>query len=52
MHISRDERERMRTSGPIFARWLFIAYGIAALIGLAIGVVWTIAGLLHVHPLW
>ena len=49
MHISRDEREFARTSGPVFARWLFIAYGIAALIGLAIGVIWTIAGLLHFH---
>src|SRR5688572_12811936 len=41
MWMSRDERERARTAGPVFARWYFIAYGIAALIGLAIGVVWT-----------
>jgi hypothetical protein len=28
------------------------AYVVAALIGLAIGIVWVIAGLLHFHPLW
>jgi hypothetical protein len=26
--------------------------GIAALIGLVLGVVWVIAGILHFHPLW
>lgn len=52
MHISRYERECEQTAGPRLARLLFVAYGVAALIGLAIGVVWTIAGLLHFHPLW
>jgi hypothetical protein len=28
------------------------AFGVAALVGLAIGIVWIIAGLLHFHPLW
>ncbi len=40
------------TPGLWFARTFAIVVGIAALIGLAIGVVWTIAGLLHFHPLW
>jgi hypothetical protein len=31
---------------------LFVAVGTAALIGLLIGIVWTVAGLLHFHPLW
>jgi hypothetical protein len=52
MWMSSDERERDRTAGPVFARWYFTAFGVAALIGLAIGVVWTIAGVLHFHPLW
>jgi len=29
-----------------------VAFGVAALIGLVIGIVWVIAGLLHFHPLW
>jgi hypothetical protein len=52
MHISRYERECEHTAGPRLARLLFVAYGVAALVGLAIGIVWTIAGLLHFHPLW
>ena len=28
------------------------AFGIAALIGLGVGVIWVIAGILHFHPLW
>ncbi len=40
------------TPGLWFARTFAVAVGIAALIGLAIGVVWTVAGLLHFHPLW
>ena len=52
MPISRYQREQERIAGPRFTRLLLTAYGVAALIGLAIGVVWTVAGLLHFHPLW
>jgi hypothetical protein len=40
------------TPGSWFLRAYAMYFGIAALIGLAIGIVWTIAGLLHVHRLW
>jgi hypothetical protein len=29
-----------------------MAFGIAALIGLLVGAIWTITGILHFHPLW
>lgn len=35
-----------------FVRSYVRAFGVAALIGLVIGMVWVIAGLLHFHPLW
>jgi hypothetical protein len=52
MRMSRYERELRQTAGPTVARFVMIAFGVAALIGLAIGIVWIIAGLLHFHPLW
>jgi hypothetical protein len=52
MPLPRYERERQNLPGPRFTRLLLTAYGVAAMIGLGIGIVWTIAGLLHVHPLW
>jgi hypothetical protein len=52
MHISRYEREEEQMAGPRVSRFILTAYGVAALIGLIIGVGWTIAGLLHFHPLW
>lgn len=51
MPIPRYERELEAGGGPQFRRLFLTAIGIAALIGLAIGIVWTIAGLLHFHPL-
>lgn len=39
-------------ASPRFARGYFRLIGIAAIIGLLIGIAWTIAGLLHFHPLW
>ena len=48
----RSDRELDRTASPTTTRYFFVAVGVAALIGLAIGIVWTIAGLLHFHPLW
>ena len=48
----RDDRERDGTASKAFTRAYLIAIGVAALIGLVIGAIWTIAGLLHFHPLW
>ena len=52
MPIPRYERELEAGAGPRFRRLFFVAVGTAALLGLIIGVIWTIAGLLHFHPLW
>lgn len=49
---SRDERELDRTASRAFTRLYLRAIGVAALIGLVIGVVWVIAGLLRFHPFW
>lgn len=49
---SLDDREIDRTSSKRFTRLYLIGFGIAALIGLVIGVVWVIAGLLRFHPIW
>jgi hypothetical protein len=48
----RSDRERDRTASKTFTRYFLIAIATAALVGLAIGVVWVVAGLLHFHPLW
>ena len=52
MPYMRDEREFQTTASKRFTRAYLVAVGVAALVGLAIGIVWTIAGLLHFHPLW
>lgn len=49
MALPRYERIRQRGAGPRTRRALFMLIGIAALIGLLIGVVWVIAGLLNFH---
>lgn len=48
----RQDRELDGTASRAFTRAYVKAIGIAAVIGLAIGVVWVIAGLLHFNPLW
>ncbi len=48
----RDIREIDTTASRTFTRRYLTAFGIAALVGLAIGVVWVIAGILHYHSLW
>ena len=48
----RDEREIQTTASRRFTRVYVIGFSIAALIGLLAGVFWTIAGILHFHPLW
>jgi ElaB/YqjD/DUF883 family membrane-anchored ribosome-binding protein len=48
----RQDREIDRTATKAETHIFFTALGIAALIGLLIGIVWVIAGILHFHPLW
>lgn len=47
----RDEREADTIASKKFTRYFLSAFGIAALIGLVIGLIWIIAGILHFHPL-
>jgi hypothetical protein len=47
----RDQDQIDGTAGRRFTRGFVIAFGVAALIGLSIGIVWVIAGLLHFHVL-
>ena len=52
MSYMRDEREIQTTASRRFTRVYLMAFGIAALIGLVAGAIWTVAGILHFHPLW
>ena len=52
MAYMRETRELESIASKKFSRSFILAFGIAALIGLAIGVIWVIAGILHFHPLW
>ena len=47
MPIPRYERELEGRSGPRFRRFFLVAVGVAALLGLVIGLIWVIAGLLR-----
>ena len=47
----RDQREIDTTASRTFTRWYLIAFGIAALVGLGVGILWVIAGLLNFHVL-
>jgi hypothetical protein len=49
MAISRYQRELERTAGPRFTRLYFKAFGIAALLGLLVGLGWVIAGLVNYY---
>ena len=44
-----DQRQDEDIAGPAFSRFYVRAFGIAALIGLLCGLVWTAAGLWHFH---
>ena len=44
--------DRQRVAGPRFTRLVIAAILTALGIGLAIGIIWTISGILHFHPLW
>ena len=43
------ELRREKATSPSFRRLFLSAFGIAAIIGLLLGLVWTIAGLWHAH---
>jgi len=43
----RYQRELDTTAGPRFTRWYLKVFGIAALIGLLVGLGWVIAGLVN-----
>lgn len=45
--LPRYERELDERGGPKFARAVLIAFGVAAAIGLGIGLVWVAAGLIR-----
>ncbi len=45
--LPRYERELDEGGGPRFARAILIAFGVAAAIGLAAGLLWVAAGLLR-----
>ena len=51
MPIPRYEREAQQIASRRFTRAVVKAFGIAALVGLIIGVIWVIAGLLNFHVL-
>jgi hypothetical protein len=45
----RYQRALDTTAGPRFTRWYVTVLGVAALIGLSLGILWVLAGLLHFH---
>ncbi len=47
----RQQREIEATASSAFARVFFTAFGVAALLGLALGIVWIIWGLVAFHGL-
>ena len=51
MRVFPSEREMARQHWRLFGRPFLILLGVAALIGLGIGIVWVIAGLLNFHVL-
>lgn len=48
----RSDREIDRTASKTTTKYFFIVVLTGAAIGLLIGIVWTIAGILHFHSLW
>jgi hypothetical protein len=51
MAIPRYEKELEEIASPRFRRWVLRWFGIAALIGLGIGIVWVLAGILNFQVL-
>jgi len=52
MRLFLSRRERARSRWRYCGRPYLVLLGVAALVGLTLGVIWVIAGLLHFHPLW
>lgn len=52
MRLFLSRRERARARWRYFGRPYVVLLGVAALVGLALGVIWVLAGLLQFHPLW
>ena len=52
MAVPRYERELDESGGPRFSRLFLVALATAIFLGLAVGALWTVVGLLHVHSLW
>ena len=50
--VSRDQYEIDTTGSKRFTRALLFVFGISALIGLSIGVVWVAAGLISFGHIW
>ena len=51
MPLPRYERRRQVIAGPRTSRAILTLFGIAALVGLLVGVGWVIAGLVYFHVL-
>lgn len=52
MPIPRYERQEEETASPRFTRAVLMAFGIAALIGLLLGLIWVTAGILGLNRPW
>lgn len=51
MPMPQYEREEEETASPGCTWAILKVFGVAALVGLGIGIIWVIAGLLHFHVL-
>jgi hypothetical protein len=52
MPIPRYERQEEETATPRFTRAVLKAFGIAALIGLLLGLIWIVAGVVGFNRPW
>jgi len=46
---TRAEREREEPAGAVFRRLFLKACAVAVIVGLLLGILWTVAGLWHAH---
>jgi hypothetical protein len=51
MRLFLSERDRARLRWRRFGRPYLLLVGVAALVGMALGLIWIVAGLLHFHPI-